>query len=203
MNSKDVVYLKHCCVELEAAFKSGKHIQKWIDELERIIGENLNHHRNLGKSKNFLSHVIIFANRSIEIIKLHLSDTSKCLSILSRLYSQIDQLVDQGKVRDQIIKEIMHPFFKKHGFKKEGRRFIRVRGDRKEIVSVFSSRWNTFESVDIRFEVTIVVSNRELVYGHQVIPRGYRLEQDFDLDAIKARIQADMPIVLKYVEEKI
>ena len=105
--------------------------------------------------------------------------------------------VDQRLILKEITKEIIHPYFKKLGFKKKGVHFIKSERGIIKVFTIFSSAWNTKKKISFTFELRIIKDKKELAearIGKLKIGTDYwyTLDKDTDVDKLKKEIAVDI-----------
>ena len=115
-------------------------------------------------------------------IKNTLNKRGECIKHVKRILHSLKKVVDQRKIRDQLIKEVIHPLFKKLGYKKKARSFVK---DNKK-VNVYTSQFCDYYDVKFIFEITIEGTKYE---NHRVKEKWFELTQDTKLNYIKEEIQ--------------
>jgi hypothetical protein len=187
----------HSCQELAASFqqKNKSQISKWIKEIEEENQEELSFAQEW--KIPFLLKLHGFVKQHLEIIKTRKQDM--VFVSIEEILEKLKSVTNQSDVRDQIIKEIIHPIMKQLGWKKKGRSFIKKENGYSKKLLVYSSRSNDYYDVKFAFEMEVDgkgtnISGERISYDTSFGKRDrwYELTQDVDIENIKAQIQADL-----------
>lgn len=199
--AKIIEDLKHCCNELLDSFKkeNRKKALEWLAKLE----ENNNSELSIGKEFKiqYLLSLNGFIARQIENIKANIDNPKKCNSFVIVILEVLKKVVDQREVRDEIIKDTIYPIFKRWGYKKRERTFVKEEKGFFKKVSIYSSKSNSYYDVDFIFEIEIKGPQTNL-FGKRIKERWFSLTQDTDLEKIRVEIIAHLEKEVKPFLEK-
>ncbi len=195
--------LIHACRELAAAVESkpgdrkDKQISRWLGRIEKENAEELSMAREFNIS--FLLKLHGFMRTRLQVLKNNFGNKDVCLAAIKEIISRLESVTNQAEVRDQVIREVIHPVMKAWGWKKKGRSFIKEESGYTKKLRLFSSQWNDYYRIEFRFEMDVQGKGVD-VYGETIDyetplgsrARAYELTEDADIGKIKAQIQADL-----------
>jgi len=196
MGYKTIESMIHFCEELLAAFKlhDTAKAKRRLNQLEEY---NLSEFGG-GKEFNITFLLNLHGNIEEEItkIKKNMEDHDKNKQYVVLILSQLNKVTDQRKVRDKIITEVIHPLFKRWGYKKEARSFRKEEGGYSKKVNIFTSQFVDYYNVEFIFEISIEGQGQHYL-RHRVKEKWFKLTEDTDLGEIKAEIEAHLTQEIK------
>jgi len=184
------------CNELGPAFESQStnKINKWLEKLENENNTNLDFAKECKIEYLISLHGKIAA--AITIINEDLTDSEKCLEQVRIILGYLGNVVNQRDVRDKLITEVIHPIFKKWGYKKRKRAFYKEENEITKKVNVFSSKRDEYYEVRFRFEISTKGLKRDLL-GETVTSEFFELTDDTNLEELKTEIREQLLNVIK------
>jgi len=178
------------------AFKSNKKdkVLKLLNALEKENKEEL----NLAKEFkiNYLLALHGYLENVITILRQNLNNANLCIEQLGEVIKRLDAIVDQRKVRDQLISEIIHPIMENWGYKKKARTFVKKEGKIIKKLNVYSSQWDDYYHVSFIFEISASGPNLNML-GERAEERWFELTEDTDIEKIKVEIEEHLIKVIK------
>jgi len=183
----------HTCNELLAALKlkRRKQFSKRLKELERYIDDELELARDFGE--NTMTPVFAHIKQQIAEIK---SNLEKQEVIVISILQTLEGIKDQKAVRDNIIKTVMHPIFKKWGYKKRARAFSKKERNTTKKVNIYTSRTSSYYELTFTFEVDIISPDINII-AKRPEQKWFELNQNTNLETIKAEVQAFLINIVK------
>ena len=113
MGIKVIERMDHDCNQMISGLrhKDFKKVGAWLKELE----EENNSELKLAKdfNINFLLSLHGLIGEEINNIKKNIMDRGGCMRYIKKIKRALGLVVDQRGVRDRLIKEVMHPIFKR------------------------------------------------------------------------------------------
>lgn len=191
MSIKVVERMKHYCHELLVGLKhnDATKVSKWLKELEKENNEELSLAKEF--SIKFLLSLHGMISEDINKIKANLNNRKDCIKTIKKTKHSLEEVVDQRKVRDEIIKEVIQPLLKGWGYKKRGRAFIKEENGYFKKLNVYTS--NVCDYYDVNFTFEIYIKGHGIEHeGHRVKEKWFVLTQDIDLKKIKEEIKTHL-----------
>ena len=189
MSIKVVQRMIHDCNELLASLtlnNQGK-ITKWLKELEDENEESL----SIAKEYNIKHLLSLHGMIAGEIDKIKdnlLNNYKKCIGFVETILEALESVIDQREVRDQIIKEVIHPLLKSWGYKKKKRTFVKEENGYFKKLMVYTSQFCDYYDVRFIFEIYIEGKGARYEY-HRVKEKWFELTEDKNIEKIKAEVK--------------
>ena len=176
--------MMHCCNELLAAIKleRKKQFSKWLKELNRYIEDELELAREFGQN----TMTPVFSQLKAKISEINLKNQEH---IIISVLQTLNSIKDQKAVRDNIIKTILHPIFKKWRYKKRARSFSKKEGNITKKVNIYTSRSSVYYELKFTFEVDITGPKTNII-AKRPEEKWFDLNQHTNLETLKAEVQA-------------
>ncbi|MBW2966508.1 DUF4304 domain-containing protein [Candidatus Woesearchaeota archaeon] len=196
MSIKVIERMIDYCNELLAAFKlkNKRQISRWLNELEAENKEELAQAKEFGIAYLLSLHGMV-ANK-ITQIKRNINNPNKCTALVLNILDSLKSIIDQRKVRDKIIKEVIQPILKSWGYKKIKRAFTKKEGNFIKRLNVYTSRTSDYYDVRFIFEISIKGPNTNIEF-HRVEEKWFTLTEDVNINTVKAEVQAHLLNVIK------
>ncbi len=191
MSIKIIERMLDYCVKLLDAFNANdkKKIIKWLVKLEKENKEELSSGKEF--DIEFLKALHGLIAKEITNIKKNLDNSEKCKKSTELIFENLRKIIDQRIVRDQIIKEVIHPILKSWGYKKKARSFVKKEEKYTKKLFVVTSQFCDYYEVDFTFEISIEGPDVDL-FRERISRDWFEITQDTDLKKLKAQITAQL-----------
>ncbi|MCB9359385.1 hypothetical protein H6503_05620 [Candidatus Woesearchaeota archaeon] len=191
MSIKTIRRMEHYAKKLEHDIKHGNvdWIRHWIAEIKNEI--KVDYRLACEYKIKYILDLCGYIFNELEIIKA--GEKKPSLDAVRNIVTKLESLVDQREVRDKLIKEVIHPFMKRHGYKKKARAFVRDNTR----VNVYTFQTCDWYDVRIMFEVT---NPDRKWHGKRPTNVEHEINQDTSYDSLKIDIEADMENLVKAID---